>query len=198
MGDLSNHFSRSEFACHCSDHGIQDCQGSAPLSLNLLWALERLRAAIWNRTSRERPITVLSGFRCKPHNRTVGGVPESQHLLGLAADITVPGMTPQEVYELAANSVLGFQGVGLYSWGVHLDMGAPDRRWSNVGDPDRDNLHEIVNVSVAPDAPPVDPPGPSEDASGDGPSESSADGDDQPEVSDEDDQTEEHKDGEAI
>ena len=35
------------------------------------------------------PITVNSGYRCPVLNRTVGGVPTSQHQKGEAADITV-------------------------------------------------------------------------------------------------------------
>lgn len=34
-----------------------------------------------------KPIYVNSGFRCLALNKTVGGVPSSQHLLGEAADI---------------------------------------------------------------------------------------------------------------
>ena len=41
--------------------------------------------------ARERlgmPITVNSGFRCSVHNKTVGGVANSQHLRGEAADVS--------------------------------------------------------------------------------------------------------------
>ena len=34
-----------------------------------------------------KPIKVNSGFRCLVHNKTVGGVPNSQHMKGEAADI---------------------------------------------------------------------------------------------------------------
>ena len=36
------------------------------------------------------PIVVSSGYRCKELNALVGGVKNSHHLLGCAADITVP------------------------------------------------------------------------------------------------------------
>lgn len=36
-----------------------------------------------------KPITVTSGYRCKELNRAVGGVSNSQHVSGCAADITV-------------------------------------------------------------------------------------------------------------
>ena len=34
------------------------------------------------------PIHVNSGYRCRELNKAVGGVPQSQHILGEAADIT--------------------------------------------------------------------------------------------------------------
>ena len=41
--------------------------------------------------ARERlgmPVTVNSGFRCAVHNKTVGGVANSQHMRGEAADVS--------------------------------------------------------------------------------------------------------------
>lgn len=39
------------------------------------------------RTALDKPIIINSGFRCKELNKAVGGVPNSHHLQGLAADI---------------------------------------------------------------------------------------------------------------
>jgi len=44
-----------------------------------------------------KPILVNSGFRSKPVNDAVGSKDTSQHRIGCAADIRVPGMTPNEV-----------------------------------------------------------------------------------------------------
>ena len=41
------------------------------------------------------PIVVSSGYRCKELNALVGGVKNSHHLLGCAADITAPLLSPQ-------------------------------------------------------------------------------------------------------
>ena len=41
------------------------------------------------------PIIVSSGYRCKELNTLVGGVKNSHHLLGCAADITAPLLSPQ-------------------------------------------------------------------------------------------------------
>ena len=44
-----------------------------------------------------KPVMVNSGFRSLQVNAAVGSKPTSQHCLGCAADIRVPGMTPDEV-----------------------------------------------------------------------------------------------------
>ena len=36
-----------------------------------------------------KPIYVNSGYRCEKHNKAVGGVPRSQHIVGEAADISL-------------------------------------------------------------------------------------------------------------
>ena len=69
-----------EFACKCC--------GQLPPS-----AEQNLQALVEHvlDPARERlgmPITVNSGYRCPAHNKAVGGVKNSQHLKGEAADIT--------------------------------------------------------------------------------------------------------------
>jgi hypothetical protein len=68
MGDLSEHFDKSEFACHCG------C-GNSKVNPELVEALEQLRAKA------QAPVRILSGKRCKQHNDNVGGATLSQHLL---------------------------------------------------------------------------------------------------------------------
>jgi len=46
-----------------------------------------------------KPVLVNSAFRSKPVNDAVGSKDTSQHRIGCAADIRVPGMTPNEVVE---------------------------------------------------------------------------------------------------
>lgn len=46
-----------------------------------------------------KPIIVNSAFRSKAVNDAVGSKDTSQHRIGCAADIRVPGMTPNEVVE---------------------------------------------------------------------------------------------------
>jgi uncharacterized protein YcbK (DUF882 family) len=98
MGNLSAHFSREEFVCHCcSEFRLDD---------RLLAALEALRERAG------QAVLVLSGYRCPEHNRRVGGAPNSQHILGKAADIRIHGLTLQQIYELA-ESVADFARGGI-------------------------------------------------------------------------------------
>ena len=74
------YFEMREFACKCC--------GQLPPS-----AEQNLQALVDHvlDPARERlgmPITVNSGYRCPAHNKAVGGVKNSQHLKGEAADIT--------------------------------------------------------------------------------------------------------------
>ncbi len=75
---ISPHFTLSEFQCPCCLR--------VRLQPELLLRLEALRG-IWG------PLRITSGYRCTRHNRDVGGVPGSRHLIGAAADIAV---TPVE------------------------------------------------------------------------------------------------------
>ena len=55
-----------------------------------------------------KPIMVNSAFRSKPVNDAVGSRDTSQHRIGCAADIRVPGMTPDEVVKAVMAAGLGY------------------------------------------------------------------------------------------
>ena len=55
-----------------------------------------------------RPIMVNSAFRSKAVNDAVGSKDTSQHRLGCAADIRVPGMTPNDVVRAVMASGLAY------------------------------------------------------------------------------------------
>lgn len=110
---LTTNFNLAEFACrHC---------GTVKLDPALVVKLQQLRDRVgW-------AITITSGYRCPEHNRAVGGVANSQHLLGKAADVWVQDMAPAD---LAAHAeVVGFGGIGVYSNFVHVDTRAGSARW---------------------------------------------------------------------
>lgn len=65
--------------------------------------LEQVRTEIGN-----KPIMVNSAFRSKQVNDAVGSRDTSQHRIGCAADIRVPGMTPDEVVKKVIASDIGY------------------------------------------------------------------------------------------
>jgi hypothetical protein len=58
-----------------------------------------------------KPIMVNSGFRSKAVNDAVGSRDSSQHRIGCAADLRVPGMTPDDVVKAVIASDLQFDQV---------------------------------------------------------------------------------------
>ena len=108
---MSKYFSEAEEVCHCC--GQLPENGINPI---LLEKLDALREAIG------KPIHVDCMYRCPAHNAEVGGVPNSQHVLGNAADIWVDDMGVDDLANLAAD--VGFDGIGRYygSEFVHVDV----------------------------------------------------------------------------
>ena len=60
----------------------------------LAYLLEKVKEAVGG-----KPVMINSAFRSKQVNDAVGSKDSSQHRLGCAADIRVPGMTPRQVVE---------------------------------------------------------------------------------------------------
>ena len=58
-----------------------------------------------------KPIMVNSAFRGKAVNDAVGSKDTSQHRVGAAADLRVPGMTPDQVVKAIIASKLGYDQV---------------------------------------------------------------------------------------
>ena len=79
-----------------------------------------------------RPIMVNSAFRSKAVNDAVGSKDTSQHRIGCAADIRVPGMTPDEVVRVLMASGLPYDQIirEFDSW-THISVP------SNAGDEPR-------------------------------------------------------------
>jgi zinc D-Ala-D-Ala carboxypeptidase len=58
-----------------------------------------------------KPIMINSAFRSKKVNDAVGSRDTSQHRIGCAADIRVPGMTPDQVVKAVIASGIGYDQV---------------------------------------------------------------------------------------
>jgi zinc D-Ala-D-Ala carboxypeptidase len=68
--------------------------------------LEQVKVVLGN-----KPIMINSAFRSAEVNKAVGSSDKSQHRRGCAADIRVPGMTPDEVVTAIIESGLPFDQV---------------------------------------------------------------------------------------
>lgn len=119
---VSKYFTREEFRCQC---GGKYCNGfPAEPNPELLAKLDLIREELGV------PITIVesggSGIRCPIHNANVGGVANSEHLYGNAADLH-SRVSPARMKQ-AAEKVLGNTGgIGLYDWGIHVDVGKYSR-----------------------------------------------------------------------
>lgn len=87
MGDLSKNFSRHEFAC-------EDNCGFDSISPELVETLQVIRAAAG------RSVVITSGCRCAAQNALDGGVANSSHRTGKAADFYVPGWKNKQLGDL--------------------------------------------------------------------------------------------------
>ena len=115
------YFTRSEFRCPCGKCGGFPVEPEE----KMVRTVDAIRAKLG------KPIGVVdsggSGVRCTEHNKAVGGVATSYHLKGMAADLHCTTATPAEMKK-AAEAVMGNTGgIGLYSWGIHVDVGKYSR-----------------------------------------------------------------------
>lgn len=133
-------FTRSETA---ERHGIENELSSAALSNlhALAVGLEQVRSMLFN-----YPITIHSGYRHPHINKLVGGVPDSDHVLGYAADITVEEYTPLEACNAIANSPLVFDQLIHYpaSGMLHISFNPRLRRQVLTKTPDGRFVEGIV------------------------------------------------------
>ena len=122
LWDEIKYFKKSEFACKCGGY----CDGyPAEIDMNMVKIADEIRARIG------KPISINSGLRCKTHNANVGGVSNSQHLLGKAADLGCPsGCTPTQMASIAEKIMGDTGGIGTYSWGIHIDTRSTKSRWN--------------------------------------------------------------------
>lgn len=108
---MARYFVDDEFRCSCC--GALPDGGMDELLLSVLDVLRHKLGV---------PLVVSSGYRCSQHNADCGGVENSQHVQGNAADVLVPdGINLDYVADLARG--LGADGIGRYykSGFVHID-----------------------------------------------------------------------------
>jgi hypothetical protein len=76
------------------------------------------------------PVRVTSGYRAEEFNAAIGGAASSQHVLGEAADIKVPGTSSEEVVRVLVHSGIPFDQAIWYApeRGGHVHVSYTARR----------------------------------------------------------------------
>ncbi len=112
--EMFPNFRPIEFKCPC-----QNCDGGK-MSLFFMSTLQGLRYQIGF------PLHINSGFRCPEYNASLeNSSPKSQHMIGLAADISTITLTPSQKHFLVEKAFQRFTGVGIYKNFIHLDLRDP-------------------------------------------------------------------------
>lgn len=117
---MSKYFKPQEF--RCKDGSVHPVYAGGVRD-DLLLILDEIRERFG------KPVIVNSGYRSPEHNARVGGVPNSFHIQGMAADIRPEDLKDLPKLYAIANEVNSTGGVGKYKTFVHVDVG-PARRWN--------------------------------------------------------------------
>ena len=103
---------------------------------DLLYSVQKLASQLQVlRNYLEAPVNINTAYRPKWYELSKSRTGNSQHTLGKAADITVEGYTPKEVYDaielLISKGEMLQGGLGSYNTFTHYDIGfnGRKRRW---------------------------------------------------------------------
>ena len=116
---LSSNFRVQEFACG-------DGTDTVFVAPRLVMVLQSIRSHFG------KAVNIHSGYRTPPYNEKVGGVEDSQHTYGTAADISIKGVSVADVAAYARSIMPDWGGVGIYkSQGfVHVDVRETRADWN--------------------------------------------------------------------
>lgn len=112
---VSTNFKVKEFGCLDSD--------AIFIADELVEVLQKIR------THFGKALVINSAYRTHTRNKAVGGVANSMHLYGGAADIYVKGVTPKQVADYAEKLLPNKGGIGIYPTFTHIDVRATKSRW---------------------------------------------------------------------
>lgn len=77
----------------------------------------------------KKPVVINSAYRNAPYNKKIGGASRSQHISGKAADICINGVAPIDIARFVESNCKLIKGIGLYTWGVHVDTRSTPAKW---------------------------------------------------------------------
>lgn len=107
------------------DHNVDPSFGYVAIDIRLIEVLYEVQTVLRLRGIRG-PIDITSGYRTPGTNAEAGGVINSQHLWGKAADFFVDGVSNRDLFDIGWSRRLT-GGDGCYGDHVHMDVG--ERRW---------------------------------------------------------------------
>lgn len=114
----ATNFKVSEFAC-------RDGSDLIKIDSKLVIMLQQIRDHF------KKPVIINSGYRTPAYNKKIDGATYSQHIYGKAADITINGVNPLTVVQYAEAECKYLKGLGLYTWGDHVDTRATKSYWDS-------------------------------------------------------------------
>jgi uncharacterized protein YcbK (DUF882 family) len=106
------HFNSKEFECKCEN---TDCIDQK-ISKELIEKLEKCRLEF------KQSVIITSGYRCSKHNKSIGGAPKSQHVLGNAVDSRPKTLTTDTMDEWTKIIASTFKAIGIAQSFVHADV----------------------------------------------------------------------------
>lgn len=140
MGDISRNFDLSEWACPCG------C-GLSRIDLRLMPIAEIIR-----HHEGDKPMSPSSGCRCLKHNEKVQKIANSKYVPfssrskhmpftkdgtideenGLCTAGDFESDNPKSLYDYLDSLFPNMYGLGVYSWGIHVDTDQNKRRWNRL------------------------------------------------------------------
>jgi len=61
--------------------------------------------------------------RCAKHNKEIGGLPTSKHIIGKAMDLDIDGISSDRLYTIAITVLDDYIfDIVKYDWGIHLEV----------------------------------------------------------------------------
>lgn len=123
---LTENFSKSEF----------DSKDGSEMPCEVLENIKELATNLQElRNYLKVPIRINSGYRSPEHNKSIGGVKNSQHVLGKASDVATSTFSPEQIKDailfLISKGRMKNGGIGIYNTFVHYDIRETPARWDN-------------------------------------------------------------------
>ena len=121
---LTNNFNKAEFDCKCG------CEMPKEVLINIQKLANQLQIL---RNKVGVSVKINSAYRCIKHNKSIGGVSNSQHVLGKASDVVINGFKASKTFDLISDLINDGDmlqgGLGAYNSFTHYDTRKTKARW---------------------------------------------------------------------